>query len=177
MEITLYCLMIFIFAFFIVANIAVQIIGCILNIIIVPRFGLKILSASIFGFIFIRDNNQWKVSFHHLSLICQCHNGYDVKIPIPEDSFEREKRASYLIKALTVLISLLMAFVLWYYFSGLFQGKGELIQNIFMGVFVISTVAGMIFFPVANLGLCIYAFQTSAKRMSGYVDGAIQKIR
>ena len=165
-----------IFVFFI-AIIALQIIECILDIIIAPRFGLKILTASVFGFLFIRDNGQWKISFHRLSPVCKCQIGYGLNTPIPENSFEREKQATYLIRALVVLISLLMVFFFWNGNDslGLSYGEWELLWNLLMvrNWFV----AGMLVFSVVNMGLCIYIFQISAKRMCGYVDRAIQKLR
>ena len=177
MEITFDSLIIFIFTFFIVTNIIVQIIDCILDAMIAPQFGLKIISVFIFGVMLIRKDNKWKMNFHHLSPNCYCLKGYDLNTPIPEDSFEKEKRAAYLIKALTILVSLLVAFVFWGYFSRFFHGRTESLYHTFMSVFGISFVAGMIFFSVLHMGLCIYAFEISAKRMGGYIDRAIQKIR
>ena len=144
---------------------------------IAPRFGFKIHSASVFGFVFIRDNNKWKVSFHHVSPVCQCRTVYDLNTPMPEDSFDREKWAGYLKGALVVLISILMAFVFWKDLSGMSNYDWESLRYGYMDIFRNFFLTGLIFFSVVNMGICIYACQVSAKRMTGYVNRAVQKLR
>lgn len=165
--------------FIILGCIAMQIIDCILDIIISPWFGMKIRSVSVFGFIFCRDNKKWKVSFHRFSLICQCNIVADLSKTIPEDSLKREKQMEYLKRVLAVLICLLMLFEFRYDLSvwRLAYKEGVLLQNWLVAVSRNSVLMGMFYFSVFKMGITIYVFEVSTKRMTGYTYRAINKLQ
>lgn len=163
----------FILGFCIAADLVVQVIENILKIIFVPRFGLKISSVSFFGLFFIKQNDRWEVSFRQPSLLCQCAIGIDVSKPIPEDSEKREKQAAYLVGVLMILISLSVAFLFSDYCLKLFHGEMISLSNIF----ILSFVTGMVFHSVVHMGICVYTWRVVMKRLAGYIDATIKKIR
>ncbi len=182
MDMSIDAAIIFTFSFFVAAIIAVQIIEFLLNIIVVPWFGYRILGGSIFGFIFLRKKNEWRVSFNHLSPVCECYYGYDIRKPLPEDAYtdnayKKDKQVAYLVRVLALLVCLVIAFVFSDYIYKLFHGKIETLMDKYIAVFAASFVAGIFFHSVCHIGFCIYAFQISAKRMAGYADAALRKLR
>lgn len=166
-------LTVFVLFFFIISNMTVQMLQVILNIIVIPRFGLKIRSVSFFGWIFMRQGEKWNISFKRLSSLCQCDIINDIRKPVSEDAQKKEKQASYLVRTAMLLVSLAAALLASDCFGRLFRGGSVSLLDIL----VVSFAAGMVFHSAVHMLICIYTYQTIMKRLGGYVDAIAKKLR
>lgn len=166
-------LIFWVLGFFVISILVVQMIEVLLSIIFIPRFGFKIRSVSFFGLIFMRQEEKWKVSLKRLSYLCQCDIIHDISKPVSEDSEKKEKQASYLVKVSVILISLFTAFMCSDCFLKLFHGGPVSLLDIV----TVSFVAGMVVHSITHFGITVYTYRTFMKRLSGYVNSIVKKMR
>lgn len=138
-----------------------------------PVFGFRIRSVSIFGFGWsIHNDNTWHRQPFKFSPLIQSSVCVDLRKPVPEDIDRRDKLLHILRVLLLFAVSAVLIFLCRNSIAAVMQRR-ETLLDLFLAGFSI----GMGVHSVATLVIYIYTFGVMMKRLAGYVNSLIKRMR
>lgn len=161
------------FAFFFVSIQLKQLILVIHSLLFSKPLGLKCDSVSLFGLLLTRQNDKWVYTKGKPTLLCNANIKIDLDRELTEKQIERnDKIFTFSYRVILIIISVLLVF--------LFRGsmvKGLTLKGTISEVFAAYFAFGMCFHTVASIIIFIYTYEIAMKRLGGYYQTQITKIR
>ncbi|MBE6826949.1 MAG: hypothetical protein E7511_08755 [Ruminococcus sp.] len=160
-------------AFCLLAIWASNLFNIVFSLIFAPMFSLKLNQISFFGLTLQLHQKKWRTHFQKPSLLIQSNVVVDLSKEIPE-SIEQQDRNFNILRTGTMLI-LSILLVLWH--------KDVVTDFLLlkeMGIwetFCASFALGVLFHSLVTVGIMIYTYAVIMRRLGGYVQSLINRIR
>ncbi len=138
-----------------------------------PMFGMKLNQISFFGLTLQQHQKKWRCHFRKPSLMIQSNVAVDLSKEIPE-SIEQQDRNFNILRTGTMLI-LSILLVLWHK-----DAVTDFLLLKEMGLwetFCASFALGVLFHSLVTVGIIIYTYAVVMRRLGGYVQSLINRIR
>ena len=166
--------MIVIIALCIVSIWVLSVIKIVLNLLIAPQFGFKCNQISGFGLLLLNEDGKWKCKKNKFSPVIQETLVIDISKPVPEDINEKDKAYAGLTTVIELVISLVVGFFCRDKILMTIKSWNDIgMLDLFLGAFAI----GMIGHSLIHIGIAIYTYGVLIKRLNGYTDVVLKKLR
>ena len=150
-----------------------SLIKIVLNLAIAPKFGFRCSLISGFGFLFVHEEGKWRCKKDKFSPIIQEMVGIDISQPIPEDIDRKERVYTWISYAVEFAAALGVAVLFSREIKALLNWKDAGAAELFLGAFAV----GMLFHSLSYICMGIYTYGILMKRLAGYVDVMLKKMR
>lgn len=136
-------------------------------------FGLKCDSVSLFGLLLTKHDGKWEYVKGKPSVLCNANIQLDLENRLTAEEYDRkEKIFSILQRTLLILVSAGLIFL----FRGIMI-KGLTLKGNLLEIFAAYTAFGLCFHSLASVGIHIYTYKVAMKRLGGYYQEKIKRIR
>lgn len=150
-----------------------SLIKIVIDLLVAPKFGFRCSQISGFGILIINEDGKWKCKKDKFSPIIQEVVVIDTSRPVPENIGDKEKEWMWISYAVRLGISLAVAFFCIDEIKASIRWNGVGAAELFLG----ALAAGMIFNSLVYIGTGIYTYGVLMKRLNGYTDVMLKKLR
>lgn len=168
---------IFLTAFLPVAVWVNSLIDILFALFIAPLFCLKCNHISLFGLTFQKDGGKWHCSFKKLSTICQHNIVADLSKAESLNVTDDLDRKDGIYSTVRVCTLLLISFAVLLLNIDAVEGLVKFKSLSPLELFWASLAIGMVFHAIISFGIYIYTYKVVMKRLGGYNQSLINRIR
>ncbi len=165
--------MIAIFAVFVVSIWALSLLKILLHLTIAPKFGMRCCTISGFGLLFINEDGKWKCRKDKFLPIIQDMLIVDITKPVPADIEKKSMYYSLLCNAAEFLLAIAVFLLLKNQVRATMAWEDVGAVDLFLG----ALAYGMILQAFCHVLINFYAHFVIMKRLGGYVNELIKKLR
>ncbi len=145
----------------------------IFEILLAPRFGYKCKHIIFFGIQFEKENGKWTCKKEKFSPTIQRDITVDLSKHVSNDIDKKGKQLTWITYLLQTIVSLVIIALFFDEMKGAFCGEDMSIFKFFFG----SIALGVIVKQIIDLCINIYLHEIILRRLGGYVDDKIKKMR
>ena len=145
----------------------------IFEILLAPKFGYKCKHIIFFGIQFEKENEKWICKKEKFSPTIQRNITVDLSKHIPDDIDKKGKQLTWITYLLQTIVSFAIIALFFDEMKGVFGGEDMSISKFFFG----SIALGVIVKQIIDLCINIYSHEIILRRLGGYIDDKIKKVR